>query len=173
MTNFKKNALVTLAGLGMVMSAGAYAATNAQATLVWSGTVPGALASDSVVITGLNGIGDAFLGSISPSTDGTFVSSIITAESHTNDGDATTPVVGALVATNWTLVSADVAYDGVANPAATVEVQINGAPVAVGDPALPGLESVGVSIAQTTPLDEADVAGAKVQGSVTLLSSLI
>lgn len=168
-----KKTVLAAAALTMAMSVGANAATDAQATLVWSGTVPGSIASDAVIITGLNGVADALTGSISPSVDGTFVSSTITAESHTNSGDAITPVIGALVASNWSLVSADVAYDGVANPASTVEVQINGTPVAIGDPALAGLETIGVSISQTTALPEAEVSGAKVQGSVTLLSSLI
>lgn len=170
MFNFKKSALASVLLMGMAASAGANASSNA--TVLWSGTVPTTSASDAMVITGLAGDTTALNGTITPGTDGVFESDTIVLESHVNDGDATTPVIGALAAANWTLVDAAVTFDGKANPAQAVEVDVNGAPVVVGD-VVSGVESISTKVKQTAVLPEAEVGGTTVQASVTVMADLV
>lgn len=170
MNNIKKTALASALLMGMVLSAGANAASNA--TVVWTGTVPVTNASDEIVITGLAGDLTALNGTITPSTDGIFESDSIVLESHVNDsGDPAAPTIGALVAANWTLVDATVTFDGVANPAQTVEVDINGAAIVVGD-VVPSVETIATKVSQTATLPEAEVGGSTVQASVTVMADV-
>ncbi|MFA0345375.1 hypothetical protein AB4486_00045 [Vibrio sp. 10N.222.55.C6] len=170
MFNFKKSALASVLLMGMAVSAGANASSNA--TVIWSGTVPVTNASDALIITGLGGDTTALNGTITPSTDGVFESDTIVLESHLNDGDAVTPVVGALASANWTLVDASVAFDGVANPSQAVEINVNGAPVAVGD-VVSGEETISTKVKQTAVLPESEVGGTTVQASVTVMADLV
>ncbi|URM15068.1 hypothetical protein KLJ63_06480 [Vibrio splendidus] len=170
MFNFKKSALASVLLMGMAASAGANAASNA--TVIWSGVVPTTNASDALIITGLAGDTTALNGTITPSTDGVFESDTIVLESHLNDGDAATPVVGALASANWTLVDASVTFDGVANPSQAVEIDVNGAPVAVGD-VVSGEETISTKVKQTAVLPESEVGGTTVQASVTVMADLV
>ncbi|WP_373953926.1 hypothetical protein [Vibrio pomeroyi] len=170
MLNFKKSALASVLLMGMAASAGANAASNA--TVLWSGIVPTTSPSDALVITGLAGDLTALNGTITPSTDGVFESDTIVLESHLNDGDAATPVVGALAAANWTLVDATVTYDGIANPGQAVEIDVNGAPVLVGD-VVSSVETISTKVKQTAVLPEAEVGGTTVQASVTVMADLV
>lgn len=170
MFNFKKSALASVLLMGMAASAGANAASNA--TVLWSGVVPTTSASDALIITGLAGDTTALNGTITPSTDGVFESDTIVLESHVNDGDAATPVVGALASANWTIVDASVTFDGTANPSQAVEVDVNGAPVVVGD-VVSGVETISTKVKQTAVLPEAEVGGTTVQASVTVMADLV
>ncbi|MFA0058114.1 hypothetical protein [Vibrio echinoideorum] len=170
MFNFKKSALASVLLIGMAASAGANASSNA--TVLWSGVVPATNATDALIITGLAGDITALNGTITPSTDGVFESDTIVLESHVNDGDAANPVIGALASANWTLVDAAVTYDGIANPAQTVEIDVNGAPVAVGE-VVSGVETISTKVKQTAALPEAEVGGTTVQASVTVMADLV
>lgn len=170
MFNFKKSALASVLLMGMAVSAGANAASNA--TVVWSGTVPVTNPTDAMIITGLAGDMTALNGTITATSDGVFESDSIVLESHNNDGDATTPVVGALASANWTLVDATVTYDAIANPAQAIEIDVNGAPVVVGD-VISGVETISTKIKQTAVLPEAEVGGSTVQATVSVIADLI
>lgn len=170
MFNFKKSALASVLLMGMAVSAGANASSDA--TVVWSGTVPVTNPTDAMIITGLAGDMTALNGTITATSDGVFESDSIVLESHNNDGDATTPVVGALASANWTLVDATVTYDAIANPAQAIEIDVNGAPVVVGD-VISGVETISTKIKQTAVLPEAEVGGSTVQATVRVIADLI
>lgn len=170
MFNLKKSALASVLLMGMAVSAGANASSNA--TVVWSGVVPSTSPSDSLIITGLGGDTTALVGTITPSTNGVFESDSIILEAHTNDGtDAANPVVGAAAAANWTIVDATVTYDGRENPAQAVEVDVNGQPMVVGD-VIKEVDSIRTKIKQTAELPEAEVGGTTIQASVTVMADL-
>lgn len=170
MLNFKKSALASVLLMGMSVSAGANASSNA--TVLWSGVVPTTSASDALIITGLSGDATALNGAITPSSDGVFESDTIVLESHVNDGNAQEPVVGALVSANWTLVDASVTFDGIANPSQAVEVDINNAPAIVGD-VVTDVETISTKVKQTAVLPEAEVGGTTVQASLTVMADLV
>ncbi|MFA0106220.1 hypothetical protein AB4441_14510 [Vibrio splendidus] len=170
MNNMKKAALTSALLAGLALSANVNAAANA--TAVWTGTVPVVNADDTIVITGFSGDLTALNGTITAGTDGVFESDTIVLESHLNDGDAATPVVGALASANWTLVDASVTFDGVANPSQAVEIDVNGAPVVVGD-VVSGEETISTKVKQTAVLPESEVGGTTVQASVTVMADLV
>ncbi|NOH79973.1 hypothetical protein F0231_09490 [Vibrio sp. RE86] len=171
MTNFKKSALASLFVFGLAASAVANASSNA--TVIWSGTVPVTNASASMVITGLAGDLTALNGTITPGTDGVFESDAIVLESHINDNnDPANPTVGLLAPANWTLVDATVTFDGSANPAQAVEVDVNGAPLAIGDQ-VQNVETISAKISQTVALPEAEVGGATVEATLTVMADLV
>jgi hypothetical protein len=177
MNIIKKSTLASALLIGLVVSASASAnAASSNATVTWTGTVPGVTASDTVVITGLAGDLNALNGTITTSTSGVFESDAIILESHTNDiasgGTAATPVVGPLASANWTLISSGVTYDGIANPAQVVEVNINGAPIITGD-VVSGTETITTTIKQTADLPEAEVGGSTVQANVIVMADVI
>ncbi|HAS6221202.1 hypothetical protein ABRZ68_12040 [Vibrio vulnificus] len=161
-------ASITLMGLSSM----AHAAPDAQGTFVWSGVVPGSIASAALVITGLNGNATAMTGAIQPNTDGTFVSPVLVAESRTNTGSELAPVAGDLAAANWTLVDATLAYNGVTVTDAVLDVTINGVSASIND-SIPSVDNLKISLAQAVPLDEASVAGSTVQASVTVIAATI
>lgn len=178
MTNFKKNALSTLVGLGMVMSAGAYAADSVDATVSWSGPVPGSVAGESLIITGKNGDVNAFTGIINPATDGTFMSESIQLEAHDNDAvdplvDA--PIVGALVTgdVTWTVVSSDVIFDGNPVVGTTTEVYIDDALVAEDAASATVGSVINVQIKQTADLSQEDIAGKTAQAVAVINASIV
>lgn len=170
MFNFKKSALASVLLTGMAISSGAQASSSA--TVIWSGTVPTTNASDAMVITGLSGDLTALNGTITPSSDGVFESDTIVLESHANDGTANAPVVGDLAVANWTLVDAAVTYDGTANPAQEVEVEVNGEVMAVGG-SVESVESISTKVRQTAALPESEVGGTAVQATVTVMADLV
>ncbi|OEF94283.1 hypothetical protein [Vibrio splendidus] len=170
MFNFKKSSLVSVLLMGMAASAGANAASNA--TVLWSGIVPTTSPSDALIITGQSGDTTALNGTITPSSDGVFESDTILLEAHVNDGDAATPVVGELTDANWTLTAASVTFDGIANPSQAVEVDVNGEKVAVGG-VVSNAKTFSAKVKQTAVLPEAEVGGATVQASITVMADLV
>ncbi|MGI9875943.1 hypothetical protein [Vibrio chagasii] len=170
MFNFKKSALASVLLMGMAVSAGANATSNA--TVVWSGVVPTTNASDAMIITGLAGDTTALYGTITPTTEGVFESDAIVLESHVNDGDAANPVVGALASANWTMGETSVTFDGIENPSQAVEVDVNGAPVVFND-VISGVETISIKVKQTSALPEAEVGGTTVKASVTVMADLV
>ncbi|WP_286300056.1 hypothetical protein [Vibrio apostichopi] len=170
MNNFKKCALTAALLMGMGVSAGAMAA---NATVVWSGIVPTSNASDTLVITGFAGDMSALTGTISADSDGVFTSDSIVLEAHVNDSDdADAPTVGVLTLANWTLTDATVSYDGIANPAQVVTVEINGAPATVGED-IASVDTISTKVSQTAVLPASEVGGASVQASLSVLASII
>ncbi|MCC4784505.1 hypothetical protein BCU33_013080 [Vibrio lentus] len=170
MFKFKKSALSTVLLMGMAASVNVNAASTA--TVIWSGVVPATNPSDVLIITGLGGDTTALTGTITPSTDGIFESDAIVLESHLNDGDVAVPVIGALAAANWTIVDAAVTFDGIANPAQVIEVDVNGAPVIVGD-VVSGVETIATKVKQTAVLPADEIGGTTVQASVTVMADLV
>ncbi|CAH6938732.1 conserved exported hypothetical protein [Vibrio chagasii] len=171
MLDIKDKAPVSVLLVGLAVSLGAEAESS-KATVLWSGTVPTVTASDTLVITGLAGDTTALYGTITPSPTGVFKSDTIVLESHVNDGDATSPVIGDLTAANWRLVDASVTFDGAANPAQNVEVNVNGAPTAIGD-VISAEETISTQVNQTATLPEAEVGGATVQATITVLADIV
>ncbi|MET2846744.1 hypothetical protein ABXV23_08280 [Vibrio owensii] len=170
MNNFKKAALTSLVLAGMAM--GSAQAADPTAVVVWTGKVPAINAGDTLLITGLGGDLSPVTGTLAPNVDGTFVSPALLLESHTNDGTAEAPVVGALEAATWTLKAAEIAYAGSPQLDQVAEVKINGEVVALNASLTGTTDSIGVTIAQTQAL-AADVSGNDVQASVTLLATSI
>lgn len=170
MSNLKKIALGSVILMGMAVSAGASASSNA--TVIWSGIVPVTRASDDIIITGLAGSTTAPTGTVTSSADGVFLSDTIVLESHLNDGTASAPTIGGLASANWTLIGASVTYDGIANPAQLVEVDINGTKVNLGD-SISGVETISTKIMQTALLPEAEVSGTTVQAAVTVIADIV
>lgn len=171
MFNFKKSVLASVLLMGMAASAGANAAANA--TVVWSGVIPTSNASDEIIITGLSGDLTALNAGISPSQDGVFLSDPIVLESHVNDSsDTANPTVGAKTPANWTLMDVAVTYDGVANPAQVVEVEVNGAPAVVGE-VISTVDTITTKVQQTVALPESEVGGASVQASATFMADVV
>ncbi|MCX2791104.1 hypothetical protein [Vibrio sp. Sgm 5] len=170
MNNFKKAALTSLVLAGMAI--GSAQAADPTAVVVWTGKVPAINAGDTLVITGLGGDLNPVTGTLAPNVDGTFVSPTLLLESHTNDGTAEAPVVGALKAATWTVKAADIAYAGSPQLDQVALVKINGEEVAVNGSLSETTDSIGITISQTAEL-AADVSGKDVQASVTLLATSI
>lgn len=170
MFNFKKSVLASIVLMGMAASAGANAASNA--TVVWSGTVPTANASDKLVITGQFGDLTSLTGVIKATSDGQFETNELVLESHANTGTAASPVVGDLASANWTLSNASITYDGLANAAQIIEVEVNGAAVAVGGE-IKDVETISTKIKQTNALPEAEVGNTTVQATLTVMADIV
>lgn len=151
--------------LALAFSASAMAA-NPVANVVWQGFVPGSVAGDELIITGLAGQAIEN-GQLIVATDGTFTSTAVTVEAHINDGDADAPVVGAITNANWTLTNAQVMYSTGAYPEATLSVQATGADWVIGD-VIPSKESLNLTVAQATAVDTK--AGGTVQAQVTIVA---
>lgn len=169
MSNFKKSVLTSVLLAGMAVTAGVNAAS---VTATWTGEVPESSADDQIVITGLGGSTADLRGTITSDEQGVFITDAIVLESHVNDGDATTPIVGALTAANWTVGEHTVKFDGMANPAQIVEVEVNGQTVTEGE-LIPSVETVSALVKQTASLPVAEVGGSSVQANLTLLASMI
>ena len=170
MTNLKK---LTIAA---AMTTCLMAATNASAdplnaTLVWQGTVPETGVSDSLIITGENGDLAEVLGTIVADVDGTFKSSSLTLEAHTNDGNAESPQVGELQEVKWTLKKANITYGGVEVAGTTPEVLINNTEIKLNGTV--DADVIKASINQTAPLEASDVGGKAVAASITLIADVV
>ncbi|MGI9918418.1 hypothetical protein [Vibrio owensii] len=164
MNNFKKAALASL----VFAAIGTAQAADPQATVVWSGVIPDASFGDTLLITGLNGDLSAQTGALTPNADGTFNSETIVLEARNNDGSVDTPVVGDLVNADWTIANSAISYDGVSLTDAVLEVAIDGTQVVDTAAAATGVQTIGLSVAQASPLS--DVGGSTVQASVTVLA---
>jgi hypothetical protein len=171
MSNFKKSALASVLLMGM--AANANAADPASATVVWTGLVPGSVASDSVIITGEDSSTLELTGQIVAEADGTFQTSNIVLEAHSNTAEAgAAPVIGALASANWTVHSMNATYDNAVQPGQTLEAYVDGNKVAKGD-SVKSKQSISVSLKQTAALDSADVADTTVQASLTVMADLV
>lgn len=154
------------------MAASANAADPASATVVWTGMVPGSLASNSVIITGENGSLLELTGDVVAAADGKFKTSEIVLEAHKNSGDAASPTVGELALANWTVSDMNANYDNKQHPDQTLEAYVNGDKVAKGA-SVDGKETIKVFLKQTAELDSASVADTTVQASLTMMADLV
>lgn len=152
-----KNTMTTLAIVGLcAMSAGAFAATDVSTGVVtWSGTVPGVLPGNSIVVTGLGKTRDIVPGVIDVETDGTFAShNAVILESHSfDDSLPEAEQIGDFIDASWSLTNVSV------SPAsynkADVKVVFNGTEVLEGTP-LTGLENT-VAVEVRNEVPNADV----------------
>lgn len=170
MNNFKKLALASLA----VAAFGTAQANTGSAVVNWTGLMPGSNA-DGLVITGVAGSLDIPNGTITAEEDGTFTSSSVILESHLNDGDATTPVVGALTAATWSVSSKTLAYGGTFDPTLGANIEVIADGVAVADEAdlVAGqAETISLAVQSTTPTDVA-TPGDAVQATLTVVASTL
>lgn len=160
----------TVLALAFAFSASAMAA-NPVANVIWSGFVPGSVAGDNLIITGLAGQAIAN-GQLIVATDGTFDSTGVTVESHIyTPGVAGAPgTTGVLAPANWTLSSSQVSYSGVSAPEAVLAVQANGAAWVVGS-IVSAEDTLNLRVAQTTPIEVG--AGGSVQAQVTLVAEKV
>jgi hypothetical protein len=160
----------TVLALAFAFSASAMAA-NPVANVIWSGFVPGSVAGDNLIITGLAGQAIAN-GQLIVATDGTFDSTSVTVESHTyTPGVAGAPgTTGALADANWTLSSSQVSYSGVSAVGADLVVKADGAPWTVGS-LQSAKNTLNLSVAQNAPIEVG--AGGSVQAQVTLVAEKV
>lgn len=171
MSNFKKSALASVLLMGM--AANANAAGPASATVVWTGLVPGSIASDSVIITGKDSSLLELTGEIIAEADGKFQTSNIVLEAHSNTATAgNDPVIGALASANWTVHSMNATYDNLEQVGQTLEAYVDGSKVDLGD-SVDGKQSISVSLKQTAELDAAEVADTTVQATLTVMADLV
>ncbi|QWZ78084.1 hypothetical protein [Aeromonas sp. FDAARGOS 1419] len=155
----------SMLALALAFSASAMAA-NPTADIVWSGFVPGSVAGDELVITGLAGQ-DIRNGQLIVSTDGSFTSTPVTVEAR--DYDAGTSVIGDMVDANWTLSTAQVSYSGTSE-VGTLVVEANDAPWDIGS-ALNNEKTLNLTVKQATPVDVS--AGGSVQAQVTIVAEKV
>ncbi|MEZ9156390.1 hypothetical protein AB4510_18840 [Vibrio sp. 10N.222.54.B12] len=171
MSNFKKSALASVLLMGM--AANANAADSASATVVWTGLVPGSIASDSLIITGEDSSTLELTGEIVAEADGTFQTSNVVLEAHKNTATSgAEPVIGALASANWTVHSMNATYDNAVQPGQILEAYVDGSKVAKGD-SVDNKQSISVSLKQTAELDSANVADTTVQASLTVMADVV
>ncbi|WP_303843333.1 hypothetical protein [Aeromonas sobria] len=156
----KKSMLV----LALAFSASAMAA-NPVANIVWSGFVPGSVAGDDLIITGLAGQAIEN-GQLIVATDGSFSSTAVTVEAH--DYDAVTGA-GELADANWTLSNAQVSYSGTSD-VGTLVVSANATPWAIGG-TVNGESTLNLTVAQTEAVDVG--AGGSVQAQITIVAEKV
>ncbi|WP_039986998.1 hypothetical protein [Vibrio owensii] len=172
MNNFKKAALASLVLAGMAM--GSAQAADPKASLTWTGEVPGVTAGDTLVITGVGGVEQIEKGTITANSDGTFTSSSIILEAHTNDGTPEAPVIGALQAATWSVNSPSISYGGAFDPTYAQNLVVFADGVRVVDTTnLLGAqaETVSLAVANETAVD--GVEGEAVQATLTVVASAI
>ncbi|MEZ8236621.1 hypothetical protein AB6C62_24310 [Vibrio splendidus] len=172
MSNFKKSALASVLLMGM--AANANAADSASATVVWSGLVPGSIASDSLIITGEDSSTLALTGTIVAEADGTFETSNVVLEAHNNtaDEDGGEPVIGALASANWKVTSMNATYNSAEQPGQTLEAYVDGSKVSKGE-TVGNKQFISVSLKQTAELDSTNVADTTVQASLTVMADVL
>ncbi len=156
----------SMLALALAFSASAMAA-NPVANVVWSGFVPGSVAGDELIITGLAGQAIEN-GQLIVATDGTFTSTAVTVESHAYTAATTT--IGALADANWTLSNAQVSYSGGSADAAALVVQADGATWTVGSNQS-AKKTLNLSVAQNTAVDVG--VGGSVQAQVTIVAEKV
>lgn len=159
-----KKTVFALAALSISASA---MAVNPTANIVWSGFVPGSVAGDSLIITGL--AGQAIQnGQLIVATDGTFTSTAVTLEARKYE--EATQTTSDLVDADWTLTSAQVSYSGGASDDAVLEVSQSGQAWAVGS-LVNSKNTLNLSVAQKQALPA--TAGGSVQAQVTLVAEKV
>lgn len=160
----------TVLALAFAFSASAMAA-NPVANVIWSGFVPGSVAGDNLIITGLAGQAIAN-GQLIVATDGTFDSTNVTVESHTyTPGVAGAPgTTGALANANWTLSSSQVSYSGVSAVDAALVVKADGVAWTVGS-IQSAKNTLNLKVVQNAPIEVG--AGGSVQAQVNLVAEKV
>lgn len=160
----------TVLALAFAFSASAMAA-NPVANVIWSGFVPGSVAGDNLIITGLAGQAIAN-GQLIVATDGTFDSTAVTVESHAyTPGVAGAPgTTGVLADANWTLSNSQVSYSGVSAPEAALVVKADGVDWVVGS-IQNAKNTLNLKVVQNTPIEVG--AGGSVQAQVTLVAEKV
>ncbi|MGN7509486.1 hypothetical protein [Aeromonas salmonicida] len=157
----KKSMLV----LALAFSASAMAA-NPSANIVWSGFVPGSVAGDDLIITGLAGQAIEN-GQLIVATDGSFTSTAVVVEAREYTPVGT--IVGDLAPANWTLSNAQVSYSGTSE-VGEFAVNANAAPWAVGD-TVDNESTLNLTVAQTEAVDVG--AGGSVQAQITIVAEKV
>lgn len=152
--------------LAMAVSTSAMAA-NPVADIVWSGFVPGSVAGDNLIITGLAGQSIAN-GQLIVATNGTFTSTAIIVEAHNYDD--VTETATDLAEANWTLSNAQVSYSGASTPTADLTVEANGSSWAVGDQ-VASVNTLSLTVAQSVA--QAAIAGGAVQAQITIVAEKV
>ncbi|MCU7965037.1 hypothetical protein L5M28_21015 [Shewanella sp. SW32] len=156
----------TMLFLAMAVSTSAMAA-NPVANVVWSGFVPGSVAGDNLIITGLAGQ-SIENGQLIVATDGTFTSTAVTVEAH--DYDDVTKAITDLADANWTLSNAQVSYSGAATPTAELAVSANGTPWVVGDQ-VASEHTLSLTVAQSVA--QTAITGGAVQAQITIVAEKV
>ncbi|MDF2408394.1 hypothetical protein GWQ29_02965 [Aeromonas sp. 2HA2] len=154
----------TMLVLALAFSASAMAA-NPVANIVWSGFVPGSVAGDDLIITGLAGQAIEN-GQLIVATDGSFTSTAVTVEAH--DYDSVTGT-GDLADANWTLSNAQVSYSGTSD-VGTLVVSSNATPWAIGE-IVNGESTLNLTVAQADAVDVG--AGGSVQAQITIVAEKV
>ncbi|MFV8458625.1 hypothetical protein ACNO5M_26480 [Vibrio owensii] len=170
MNNFKKAALASL----VFAAVGTAQAADPSAVLTWTGTVPGVAAGDTLIITGSGGSETIENGTITAQQDGTFTSSSIALEAHTNDGSVDAPVVGALQSATWSVSNPTITYGGAFDATLNKNLVVFADGVKVTDTAnILGAqaETVSLSVASETPVEGVD--GDEVQATLTVIASAV
>ncbi|HDX8356614.1 TPA: hypothetical protein RQN15_000329 [Aeromonas hydrophila] len=161
-----KKTVFALAALSI--SASAMAVTNPTANVVWSGFVPGSVAGENLIITGL--AGQAIQnGQLIVATDGTFTSTAVTLEAR--NYDEATQVTGELADATWTLSNAQVSYSSGASTAAKLVVSESGTAWQVGTELADAKKTLNLTVAQEQALPA--TAGGSVQAQVTLVAEKV
>ncbi|CDT20126.1 conserved exported hypothetical protein [Vibrio coralliirubri] len=164
----KKSALTSLViAVSSVMLASNVYATS-TVTVTWLGTVPGSSSDGTMIVTGINGdVGD-MSGDVNANKDGTFSSTVVRLEAHAVDPNDPTQAGTDLLAANWQVATATLAYGNQQMAGSDLQVMIDGTSMEVGD-TVNQMESVTISVEQNEPLQEAMVAEQGVTAAVTLL----
>lgn len=156
----------TMLFLAMAVSTSAMAA-NPVADIVWSGFVPGSVAGDNLIITGLAGQ-SIENGQLIVATNGTFTSTAVIVEAH--DYDADNKITSDLADANWTLSNAQVSYSGGSTATAVLEVEANGAPWSVGDQ-VASEHTLSLTVAQSVA--QTAITGGAVQAQITIVAEKV
>lgn len=162
----KKTALA----LALAFSASAMA-SNPVANIVWAGFVPGSVAGDTLVITGLSGQAIEN-GQLVVATDGSFTSTGVTLESRafTPGTGGAAGTVGALANANWTLSNAQVSYSGSSASGTALVVKADGSAWTVGSKQS-AKNTLNLTVEQTNAVDVS--AGGSVQAQVTIVAEKV
>lgn len=155
----------TMLVLALAFSASAMAA-NPTANIVWSGFVPGSVAGDDLIITGLAGQAIEN-GQLIVATDGSFTSTAVVVEAREYTPVGT--IVGDLASANWTLSNAQVSYSGTSE-VGSFAVNANATPWAVGD-TVDSESTLNLTVAQTEAVDVG--AGGSVQAQITIVAEKV
>lgn len=156
----------TMLFLAMAVSTSAMAA-NPVANVVWSGFVPGSVAGDNLIITGLAGQ-SIENGQLIVATDGTFTSTAVTVEAR--DYTEATQLTGGLAQANWTLSNAQVSYSGAATPTADLTVKANGTPWVIGEQ-VAAEDTLSLTVAQSVA--QTAITGGAVQAQITIVAEKV
>lgn len=172
--------------ISALVATSAFAATGdtSTGTVTFGGYVPGFVANDGFIVTGLGGdqSPDAYSGALNINADGTFVAMApVTLEGHLyedTDSDAIPDSVGALQAADWEVANVNV-YNASFNEVAgdvTVTDKISGTTLTASEFATTalssGAEKINLTIANTKAVaDPSAIAGQELTIGVDILAT--